>query len=69
MRHIETKEGLAALLERMDNKKKKESRERLPEFDEWRAVVVGCLADGLAMDYTDYENAPHWFRVLWVGLR
>lgn len=68
MRHIETKKGLAALLEKMD-KKNRESREELADFDYWRRVVVGCIAEGLAMDETDYENAPHWFRVLWTGLR
>ena len=66
LRHIERKKDLEILLKRMDDLKGGENQ---PEFDYWHRVVEGCIKEELAMDETDYENAPSWFRKLWVGLR
>ena len=66
LRHIERKKDLEILLKRMDNLKGGSNQS---EFDYWHKVVEGCIKKGLAMDEVDYENAPSWFRKLWVGLR
>lgn len=67
-RHIETKRGLETLLVRM-NEAQKESDEPLKDFGYWFSCVSGCIDEKLAMDETDYENAPDWFRPLWRGLK
>ena len=65
-RHIETKTGLKTLLERLEDLK---GGDKLPDFHYWVSVVRGCIDEGLAMDETDWENAPDWFRPLWRGLK
>ena len=65
-RHIESKQGLKTLLERLESLKDKDT---LPDFHYWLNVVRGCIDEGLAMDETDYENAPDWFRPLWKYLK
>ena len=65
-RHIESKKGLESLLERMENLK---GADKLPEFEYWFTCVSQCIDEGLAMDETDWENAPEWFRPLWRGLK
>ena len=35
----------------------------------WVKVIDGCIAEGLAMDETDYENTPTELRKLWKGLK
>lgn len=67
-RHIESKSGLKALLERMKGCQN-ESTAPLKDFKYWKLCVQGCIIEGLAMDETDYENAPAWFRPLWKGLK
>lgn len=64
-RHIETKKGLRDLLKRMESLDK----ENLEDYEYWHTCVVQCIEEGLAMDETDYENAPRWFRTLWGGLK
>lgn len=65
-RHIESKQGLNRLLERLENLK---GGSKLPEYDYWVKCVKGCIEEGLAMDEVDYELAPEWFRELWRGLK
>lgn len=67
-RHIETKQGLKELLERM-KRLKDNCDDELNDFGYWFSCVYGCIDEGLAMDETDYENAPDWFRPLWRGLK
>ena len=69
MRHIETKQGLERLLAKMDKIAADKPAKDLPEYDYWYKVVKGCIEEGLAMDETDYELAPRWFRNLWTGLK
>lgn len=60
MKHIETKKGLQTLKERY----------LAAGADEyWVKVIDGCIAEGLAMDETDYENTPKELRKLWKGLK
>ena len=65
-RYIESKKGLETLLERLENLK---GGEKLHDYHYWVSVVRGCIAEKLAMDEIDYENAPDWFRPLWRGLK
>ena len=65
-RHIETKEGLETLFKRLDAL---ENFDDLPDYHYWYSVVRGCIDEGLAMDETDWELAPDWFRPLWRGLK
>ena len=65
-RHIESKQGLKTLLERLENLK---GGNKLPNYDYWVRCVKGCIEEGLAMDEVDYENAEEWFRELWRGLK
>lgn len=67
MKHIETKKGLAELLARME-RKQADSPQELEDFAYWVAAVKGCITEGLAMDETDYENAPKWLKPLWTCL-
>ena len=67
MKHIETQKGLAELLARME-RKQADSPKELEDFAYWVQAVKGCINEGLAMDETDYENAPKWFRPLWACL-
>lgn len=69
MKHIESKQGLERLLARMEKVAAEKPAKDLPEYDYWYKVVKGCITDGLAMDETDYELAPHWFRCLWTCLK
>ena len=60
MKQIETKKGLQTLKERY----------LTAGADEyWVKVIDGCIAEGLAMDETDYENTQKELRKLWKGLK
>lgn len=74
MRHIETRQGLKTLLQRLEKAKKYQIEDVLPEYDYWHTCVKQCLEsldtnEPIAMDEVDYENAPSWFRPLWRGLK
>ena len=62
-RHIETKKGLTTLLQRLEKAEGDQTK------GYWVACVKGCLDEHLAMDETDYELSPKWFRELWKGLK
>lgn len=65
-KHIESKTGLKELLKRMEDTK---GASKNKDYDYWHTCVAQCIEEGLAMDETDYENAPEWFRKLWKGLK
>ena len=65
-RHIESKKGLKDLLDRMENLKGADKKE---DYEYWHTCVKQCIEENLAMDETDYENAPQWFREIWRGLK
>lgn len=67
-RHIETKSGLKILLKRMEELNQ-QSRVDLEDYEYWHTCVAQCIEEELAMDETDYENAPAWFKPLWRGLK
>ena len=66
-RYISTHTGLQTLLKRLSSKSSE--KDELEEYNYWVAVVKGCIDENLAMDETDYENSPMWFRKLWIGLK
>jgi len=58
--YIASKKGLKTLLKRY---------RKAGATDEDIKTVEGCIREGLAMDDTDYENAPKAIRKLWAGLK
>lgn len=72
MHYIKTENGLKKLLKRTQDYGRKaiyNTDFNLDDFIYWRQVVEGCISEKLAMDETDWENAPTWFKPLWTGLR
>ena len=71
MHYIETKKGLETLLKRYEGAGVTDKTKDASGGYEakWISCIKGCIAEGLAMDETDWENTPDELKPLWRGLK